>query len=59
MFLQILEGLHIDEANVLLNAKDKVLNKKYKGLTESAVKEAFGWDDNFVKVEAKGPSYPV
>jgi len=59
MFLQILEGLHIDEANVLLNTKDKVLNKKYKGLTESVVKVAFGWDDNFVKLETKGPSYPV
>ena len=58
MFLQILEGLHVDEANVLLNMKDKVLNKKYKGLTEAVVKEAFNWDDNFVKIE-KGPSYPV
>jgi len=38
--------------------KDKVLNKKYKGLTEAVVKEAFNWDDNFVKIE-KGPSYPV
>ena len=58
MFLQILEGLHVDEANVLLNMKDKVLNKKYKGLTEAVVKEAFNWDDNFVKIE-KGPSYPA
>ena len=39
-------------------AEDKVLNKKYKGLTEAVVKEAFNWDDNFVKIE-KGPSYPA
>ena len=49
LFIQMLEGLHIDEANLLINVKEKRLNKVYKGLTESVVKEAFGWDDNFTK----------
>ena len=51
MFIQILEGLHADEAKVLLGMKNKSLNKTYKGLTESVVKEAFGWNDNFMRPE--------
>ncbi len=51
MFIQILEGLHQDEAKVLLGMKSKSLNKMYKGLTESVVKEAFGWNDKFMRVE--------
>ena len=31
--------------------KNKSLNKMYKGLTESVVKEAFGWNDNFMLPE--------
>ena len=50
MFIQILEGLHQDEAKVLLGMKSKSLNKMYKGLTESVVKEAFGWNDKFLRV---------
>lgn len=53
MYIQILEGLSKEEAQVLLDMKDKKLNKVYKGLSESVVKEAFGWDDNFVKPEQK------
>ena len=45
MFIQILEVLHADEANLLVNVKDKSLNKVYKGLTDAVVKEAFGWND--------------
>jgi hypothetical protein len=48
MFIQMLEGLHQDEANLLVVAKDKNLSKKYKGLTASAVQEAFGWNQHFV-----------
>ena len=48
MFIQLLEGLHQDEANLLVVAKDKKLSKKYKGLTASAVQEAFGWNEHFV-----------
>ena len=51
MFIQILEGLHQDEAKVLLGMKNKSLNKTYKGLTESVVKEAFGWNDDFMRPE--------
>ena len=49
--IQILEGLHQDEAKVLLGMKSKTLNKMYKGLTESVVKEAFGWNDSFMRDE--------
>ena len=48
LFIQVLEGLHKDEAHVLLDVKNKSLNKTYKGLTSDMVKEAFGWNDNFV-----------
>jgi len=48
MFIQMLEGLHASEAQVLLDIKNKKLNKTYKGFTEAVVKEAFGWNDNFV-----------
>ena len=49
LFIQLLEGLHKDDAKVLLNIKNKSLNKAYKGFTESVVKEAFDWTDEFVK----------
>ena len=49
MFVQLLEGLHEDEAKVLCHAKDKVLHQKYKGLSDNVVKEAFGWNENYVK----------
>jgi len=48
LFIQMLEGLHGTEATVLLNIKDKQLNKVYKGLTEAVVKEAFSWNDEFM-----------
>lgn len=40
MFIQVLEGLHKDEANVLCLVKDKQLGKKYK-ITRACVAEAF------------------
>jgi len=51
MFIQMLEGLHKDEAKVLLGMKDKALNKMYKGLTSAIVREAFNWNDNFMQNE--------
>jgi len=48
MFIQMLEGLHKDDAQVLLDIKNKSLNKTYKGLTSDMVKEAFGWNKDFV-----------
>ena len=49
LFIQMLEGLHADEAKVLIDVKNKSLNKSYKGLTSEMVKEAFGWNADFVK----------
>ena len=49
LFIQMLEGLHADEAKVLLDIKNKSLNKTFKGLTSEMVKEAFGWNADFVK----------
>ena len=51
LFIQILEGLHKDEAELMCNIKDKKLHNVYKGLTASVVKDAFGWNDDYVKPE--------
>ena len=40
MFIQMLEGLHEGEANVLVLAKDKQLGKRWK-ITKQCVEEAF------------------
>lgn len=40
LFIQMLEGLHEEEAQVLILVKDKALGKKYK-LTRACVEEAF------------------
>jgi len=48
LFIQLLEGLHVSEAEIVIAVKDKSLNKKYKGLNASTVKAAFGWDDDFM-----------
>ena len=47
MFIQILEGLHADEAKLLVSVVNKELNKSYKGLTDATVKEAFGWNADY------------
>ena len=49
MFIQMLEGLSKEEAELLVWAKDGELNKHYKGLTANLVKEAFGWNDDFMR----------
>ena len=51
MFVQLLEGLHPDEAEIVVAAKDKVLHQKYKGLSANVVKEAFNWNDNYMVIE--------
>ena len=51
IFIQMLEGLHESEANLIINAKDKKLHQVYKGLSAAVVKEAFGWNDDYVKPE--------
>ena len=40
MFIQMLEGLHASEAEVLIKAVNKTLHKKYR-ITLAVVKEAF------------------
>jgi|TARA_R110000851_G_scaffold238723_1_gene391509 hypothetical protein len=55
MFVQMLEGLHESEADVLCAAKDKVLHQKYKGLSEPVVKEAFSWNDDFMQLDGPDP----
>ena len=51
MFIQVLENLSKEEALLLINIKDKKLNRVYKGLTANLVKEAFNWNDNFMRIE--------
>ena len=53
MFIQMLEGLHQEEAELLLGMKNKTLNKMYKGLTSALVREAFNWNENFMQIENK------
>ena len=58
MFVQLLEGLHPSEADILVAAKDKVLHQKYKGLSENVVKEAFNWNDEYMLPEKEEVVYP-
>ena len=47
MFIQLLEGLQEDDADLMIAVKEKTLNKRYKGLTDAVVKEAFGWTEDY------------
>ena len=49
LFVQLLEGLSAEEAEFLVAVVNKKVNNKYKGFTANLVKEAFNWDDNFMK----------
>ena len=51
MFIQMLEGLHHSEAEVVVHAKDKILHQKYKGLSDAVVKSAFNWNDDYVRLD--------
>ena len=51
MFIQLLEGLHRDEAELVVAAKDKGLHRKYKGLSSNVVREAFGWTEDYMQPE--------
>ena len=51
LFIQMLEGLSAEEAEFLITVVNKKVNNKYKGFTANLVKDAFDWDDNFVKKE--------
>ena len=41
IFIQLLEGLHADEAELVVLAKDKKLTEKYKRITFKVIQEAF------------------
>ena len=47
MFIQMLEGLHADDAKLLIAVKEKELNKMYKSLTDAVVKDAFRWNEEY------------
>ena len=51
MFIQLLEGLHQSEAEIIVAAKDKGLHRKYKGLSANVVREAFGWTEDYMQRE--------
>ena len=51
IFVQMLEGLSAEEAEFLVAVVNKKINNKYKGFTGNLVKEAFGWNDDFMKKE--------
>ena len=48
-FIQMLEGLSAEEAEFLIAVVNKKINNKYKGFTANLVKEAFNWNDSFIK----------
>ena len=56
MFIQLLEGLHVSEAKLICDVKDKKLHQTYKGLSANVVREAFGWDENFMQIDLN--TYP-
>jgi|TARA_Y100000034_G_scaffold133700_1_gene199932 hypothetical protein len=58
MFVQMLEGLHKNEAAVLVAAKDKKLHQVYKGLSAPVVKEAFNWNDDYMINDENRVIYP-
>ena len=49
LFIQMLEGLSAEEARFLITVVNKRVNNEYKGFTANLVKEAFNWNDNFMK----------
>ena len=58
MFVQLLEGLHEDEAKLVVAAKDKKLHQVYKGLSANVVKEAFNWTDEYMLDDGEKVVYP-
>ena len=58
LFIQMLEGLSAEEAAFLVTVVNKKVNNEYKGFTANLVKDAFGWDDNFMQKEDR-PSFQV
>ena len=51
LFIQMLEGLQENDADVLVSAMNKSLHRKFKGLSDNVVKEAFDWDNDYMQIE--------
>ncbi len=49
LFIQMLEGLCTEEAAFLVTVVNKKVNNVYKGFTANLVREAFDWNDDFMK----------
>ena len=49
LFILMLVGLSADEAEFLVAVVNKKVFNKYKGFSANLVKDAFDWDDNFMK----------
>lgn len=52
MFIQMLEALHQDDAKVMIAVKDKTLHRSFKGLSGAVVREAFGWNEDYIRLES-------
>lgn len=55
LFIQFLEGLHYTEAELIVAAKDGKISKRYKGLNEALVRQAFPGLLPEVEEKAKTP----
>ena len=51
MFVQMLEGLHKEDPELLVHAKDKKLHQKYKGFSHEVVKKTFNWNDDYMRLD--------
>ena len=56
LFIQLLEGLSAEEAEFLVTVVNQKVNNEYKGFTANLVKEAFNWNDDFMKKPLRGTS---
>ena len=51
MFIQMLEGLHKDEAEILLLQRIRNCIKNLKVCLTMLLKPLFGWDDDYVRLD--------
>ena len=51
LFIQMLEGLQENDADVLVSAMNKSLHRKFKGLSDNVVKEAFDWNNDYMQID--------
>jgi hypothetical protein len=56
LFINLLEGIHYTEAEVLLLCKDKNLKKKYKTIKEDLVREAY---PTLLPAKVEAPKAPL